>query len=119
MESKNILNDLNLKWGQRLSGFLVLLSCLLLPLVIIRLELLAISTAALLGVIILNRELYAFFLQKRGILFVLSCIPLHFLYYFYSALSYLYVQMEFRVRGRASLQNSPSGNKSADELKWG
>ena len=105
MESKHVLNDLNLKWGQRLSGFLVVLACFLLPLALIRYELIALSITSLLGVLILNRSLYLFFLRQRGFLFVLACIPLHFLYYFYSVISYLYVLMEFRLRKRVS----PSG----------
>jgi GT2 family glycosyltransferase len=102
MESKHVLNDLNLKWGQRLSGVLVMLACLLLPLALIRLELIALSMAAFLGVLILNRSLYLFFLRQRGFLFALACIPLHFLYYFYSVISYLYVQIEFKLRKRVS-----------------
>ncbi len=105
MENTHILNDLNLKWGQRLSGVLVMLACLLLPLAVIRHELIALSAPALLGVLILNRSLYLFFLRQRGLLFALACIPLHFLYYLYSVISYLYVLMEFKLRKRAS----PSG----------
>jgi len=105
MENTHILNDLNLKWGQRLSGVLVMLACLFLPLGAVRVEWLALSAAAFLGVLILNRSLYLFFLRQRGLLFALACIPLHFLYYLYSVLSYLYVLMEFKLRKRAS----PSG----------
>jgi len=101
MESTHILNDLNLKWGQRLSGVLVMLACLLLPLGAVRVEWFALSAAALLGVLILNRSLYLFFLRQRGFLFVLACIPLHFLYYLYSVISYLYVLMEFKLGKRA------------------
>jgi len=97
MQSTHILNDLNLKWGQRLSGVLVLLACLFLPLAVVRFEFIAVSAAALLIVVILNRELYSFFLRQRGFLFTLVCIPLHLLYYFYSILSYLYVWIGFKL----------------------
>jgi GT2 family glycosyltransferase len=98
MESTHILNDLNLKWSQRLSGVLVLLACLFLPLAAVRLESIAFSAIALLVVVFLNRGLYAFFLRKHGFLFTLACIPLHLLYYLYSILSYFYVWVGFKLR---------------------
>ena len=72
-----------------------------------RLELLALSAAALFGVIILNRDLYAFFFRQHGPFFAIACIPLHLLYYLYSGLSYLYVWIGFQVRGPAIGQDSP------------
>ncbi len=107
MEDTHILNDLNLKWGQRLSGVLVMLACVLLLLAVIRPELIILSVAALLVVLILNRALYAFFLRKRGILFALACIPLHLLYYLYSMLSYLYVWIGSKI-GKAALGQNNS-----------
>jgi GT2 family glycosyltransferase len=96
MESKHILNDLNLKWEQRLSGVLVMLACLVLPFGAIRTELFVLSAVAFFLVIILNRTLYTFFLRQRGFLFALACIPLHLLYYLYSMLGYLYVWIGFK-----------------------
>ena len=107
MESRYILNDLNLKWGQRLSGVLVMLACLLLPFGAIRAEFFVLSASALLIVVILNRALYAFFLRKRGLLFALVCIPLHLLYYLYSMLSYLYVWAGAKLGKVALQQNNP------------
>lgn len=98
LETKDTPNDLNLKGGQRLSAALVMLACLLLPLAALRVELLALSAVALLGVVILNRDLYAFFFRQRGLLFAGTCIPLHLLYYLYGGLSYLYVWIGFQLR---------------------
>jgi len=105
-ECTYILNDLNLKWGQRLSGVLVMLACLLGPLAVIRSELLALSAAALLGVLFLNRSLYLFFLRQRGLIFALTCIPLHFLYYLYSVLSYIYVEIKYMFRNKVLREHS-------------
>ncbi len=99
LESRNAPDDLNLQWGQRLSGALVLLACLLLLLGLFRVELLALSAAALLLVIVLNRRLYLFFFRRRGLLFAAACLPLHFLYYLYSGFSYLYVWIGAQLKG--------------------
>jgi hypothetical protein len=61
------------------------------PLSAFRIELLLFAAAAVLTVIILNRDLYAFFYQQRGLSFASACVPLHMLYYCYSGLSYLFV----------------------------
>jgi glycosyltransferase involved in cell wall biosynthesis len=98
LETKKAPDDLNLKLGQRASFVLVVLACVFLTLAVLRLELLTVSAAAFLGVVILNRKLYAFFFRQRGIFFTGACIPLHVLYYLYSGFSYLYVWLEFHVK---------------------
>lgn len=102
LASRHAPDDLNLKGGQRLSLVLVGLACLFLLLAAVRIELLALAALALFGVVIINRGLYTFFFRQRGVRFAAICIPLHFLYYLYSGLSYLYVWMDFRWRGAAA-----------------
>ena len=104
LESKNAPHDLNLKPGQRLSVVLAGLARLFLLLAPFRTELLQLSAAAVLGVVALNRDLYTFFLRRRGLLFATACIPLHLLYYLYSGLTFLYVSLDFRLRGAVALQ---------------
>jgi len=104
LESKNAPHDLNLKPGQRLSVVLAGLASLFLLLAPFRTELLQLSAAAVLGVVALNRDLYTFFLRRRGLLFATACIPLHLLYYLYSGLTFLYVSLDFRLRGAVALQ---------------
>jgi hypothetical protein len=41
-------------------------------------------------VIILNRELYSFFMRTRGVLFALAVLPLHTLYYLNNGFAVLY-----------------------------
>lgn len=92
LERGQAVTDLNLKFGQRASGALTLLATLLLPLSWWQPMLLWGVAVLLLSVIGYNVNLYAFFRRKRGILFAMACIPLHFLYLLYSTLSYLYVR---------------------------
>jgi len=98
LENREAPADLNLKLGQRLSGLLVLSACLLALLSMFWFELVALSAVALMSVIALNRDLYKFFWQQRGILFAAACVPLHLLYYLYSTISFLYVWIGFQLR---------------------
>ena len=84
--------DLNLKFGQRASGALILLATLMLPFSWLQPTLIWGVAIALLAVIGYNFSLYAFFRRTRGFAFAVACIPLHFLYLLYSTLSYLYVR---------------------------
>src|SRR3989442_950038 len=71
------------------------------PLGVLRLELLGLPAAALLAVAVLNRSLYTFFRRHGGNRFAALCIALHFLYYLYSGLTYLYAWLEHGTRGAA------------------
>jgi len=98
LQTKSLPEDLNLRISDRLSTAFV--GLLLICLFILVLDLLNIynplSTGLLLTVtvviiaflIVLNRDLYGFFLAKRGLRFTLLAIPLHFLYYFYCGASF-------------------------------
>ncbi|MGH8068031.1 MAG: glycosyltransferase family 2 protein [Candidatus Entotheonellia bacterium] len=107
LESGKAPDDLNLAGAQRLSGALVGLAVALLPLTVVRLEVLAISLGALLSVGVLNRHLYGFFSHQRGLLFASACIPLHLLYYLYSGSSYVYVWLDFHLKGAGRDQARP------------
>jgi glycosyltransferase involved in cell wall biosynthesis len=91
-------NDLNLKFGQRVSGLLVLLAAAAMLLTPFHLHLLAISVLALGAVVALNWPLYRFFLARRGVWFLARALPLHWLYYLYSSLTYLAVYAVVQVR---------------------
>ena len=92
---------LNLTTEQRVSAALVGLAAATAPLGVLRLEVLGLPVAALLAVAILNRSLYAFFRRQGGTRFAALCIALHFLYYLYSGLTYLYAWLEHGTRGAA------------------
>jgi glycosyltransferase involved in cell wall biosynthesis len=96
--------DLNLKPHHRVSAGLVGLLCLALAALPFagngRVS--AGMTAALLVValLVLNRDLYGFFLRKRGAAFLLRAIPLHWLYYFYSAAAFAVTKLLWAVGAR-------------------
>jgi glycosyltransferase involved in cell wall biosynthesis len=99
LESKEAPHDLNLKGGQRLSVVLAGLASLFLVFAPFRAGLLELSAGAFVAVLVLNRDLYAFFFHQRGFFFTTACIPLHVLYYLYSGLTFLYVWLDFQLRG--------------------
>jgi hypothetical protein len=82
---------------------LVALACLFLVAAVIQPLYVAVSMAALLGVVVINRKLYLFFFRQKGILFAAASILLHLLYYLYSGLSYLYAWAEFQFKRAASI----------------
>lgn len=98
LQTKSLPQDLNLRISDRISTALVgiLLICLLvLILNLINLInpmsyglLLSVVAIIIISLIILNRDLYGFFLKKRGLLFTAKVIPIHFLYYFYCGASF-------------------------------
>ena len=65
----------------------------------------ACAAIALLGTLLLNARLYAFFLRRNGAVFAAGCVPLHLLYLLYSGLSYVYVWFGFRLRPKLSQRN--------------
>jgi glycosyltransferase involved in cell wall biosynthesis len=91
-------DDLNLKRGQRVSVALIALAAAILPLAVWRVSLLVLPLAAVLTVVVLNRELFAFLSRQRGLGFAITCVPLHLLYFLYSGLSYLFVRVETQLR---------------------
>lgn len=98
LESKIAPDDLNLDRRQRLSGALVGLASICILLAAFQVKLLILAAVALCCVLPLNRKLYTFFLRRGGWCFVAACVLLHFLYYLYSGLSYLYVWLSFHLQ---------------------
>jgi hypothetical protein len=91
--------DLNLHAEQRASVALVGVAALALPLALVHPAWLALAAAALAGVTVLNRDLYGFFHRRGGAAFALGAFMLHLLYFLGSGLSFLYVWLDFRLRG--------------------
>jgi hypothetical protein len=74
------------------------LAAALLPLALWRPALLILSFAALLAVVVLNRDFLAFLWRQRGPGFAIASVPLHLLYFLCSGLSYLFVRVEVPIR---------------------
>jgi glycosyltransferase involved in cell wall biosynthesis len=107
LERRNAPDDLNLKFSQRASVVLVGLAVLGVMLALFHVAFLAVSAISLILVLILNRDLYQFFLRYGGLRFAAASVVLHVLYYFYSGLTYFYVWCQFhlsRLAQRAGLQ---------------
>lgn len=88
-ESKGMVNDLNLQVTDRISAGLLGLSLLLLPLAVFKPQLLLVVVVLLALIPILNHKLYRFFFQHKGLGFAILVFPLHLLYYFYSAATFV------------------------------
>lgn len=91
-------NDLNLRWGQRIaavfSAVLIFLSLLLLAEAISGVILMPFThaglgiAASLAAILLINHAFYRFLVFRKGWRFSFSAIPMHILYYFYSAISF-------------------------------
>ena len=84
----NMVNDLNLQTSSRISVVATygLVGCLLASPFIPAAIILGLILAALL--LYLNWDIYRLFYEKRGLIFALKVIPVHWLYYFYGGLSF-------------------------------
>jgi len=88
LRDRQFVNDLNLRFSSRLSvmltyGFLLaLIGGLWWP------GLFAVACILILSLLIINAPVYGFFLQKRGLWFMIRTLPWHGFYYFYSGLAF-------------------------------
>jgi glycosyltransferase involved in cell wall biosynthesis len=88
-ESKGMINDLNLQTRDRISAGLLGLSLLLLPIALLKPQLLLAIIVLPAIIPVLNHKLYRFFFQHKGLGFAILVFPLHLLYYFYSATTFV------------------------------
>lgn len=82
--------DLNLSYTNRLSVVLVFLLIGNLAGSFIALELLGLAIASAISLLIINRNIYQFFYQKRGLVFSLRVIPWHWFYFLYGGIAFAY-----------------------------
>ena len=107
LETKFMPNDLNLKLSQKISLLATFLMTLLIPLILlgsIKYQDTSVNiTSGLILVIlciiflIMNRDLYKFYLRNRGLMFTVKVIPFHVLYYLYSGISFIYCWVRYRI----------------------
>jgi GT2 family glycosyltransferase len=100
VENRQVGNDLNVRYDQRLSAVLVGVAAGCLALAPLRPPLAAVAAVALLAVIVLNRRFYAFVVRQGGLTFAGTCLLLHWLYYLYSGLAYAAVWSRVRLGRR-------------------
>ena len=120
LRDRHLPNDLNLRLSQRVSMALAY-GLLLYPMLLAILYLLSVPPSiwmvvpwlsVILCIGLLNRDLYAFFVRKRGLAFLLVAFPLHILYYIYSGLAFVW--------GAAlHLLGKQNRRRAADSGMWG
>lgn len=100
LRDRQFINDLNLKTSSRISVVTVylLIICLLAGTFHGWLIFPALFWASLL--VVLNRDVYQFFLKKRGVRFTIMTIPWHWLYFFYSGAAFAVGILKYRMRMR-------------------
>jgi glycosyltransferase involved in cell wall biosynthesis len=113
LTSKGLINDLNLKTGDRLSAVLVGLSCMLLPLTIWKPVLGLLLAVLLLSILFLNREIFRFFYRSRGLLFAIRAFPCQLMYFFYSGVAFVYSWFRYALPAMLGIGNA--GEVSAAE----
>lgn len=100
LERQGLVNDLNLKMSQRASAGVAGLFLALLPVTLV-FPSLAYGCLALLGIFLfLNRDLFVFFLRRRGLLFSAMAVPMHGLYFIYSGVTFVLMWLSYVCWGR-------------------
>jgi GT2 family glycosyltransferase len=102
LQSGNAADDLNLRASQRWSARLVAIALVLALLALVWPRFWGLSVAALGGWLTLNWRFYALLWRQGGLLLALGSVPLHFVYFTYSGLTYLYAWAEWRLRRAAT-----------------
>lgn len=104
LETKGMVNDLNLQTTDRISAGLVGLSVVILPFSILRPQLLLLVLILLAIIPVLNHKLYRFFFNRRGLIFAALVFPLHLLYYLYGGLTFVLCWCTLFFRRRRGLR---------------
>jgi len=100
LRHKQVANDLNLKSRHKLSA-VVVMALIICTAMAFRSTGFAFPIPVLLFIfLVMNRDLYGFFLNKRGITFTMKVIPLHALYYLYSVLGFVMGHGKYYLDGK-------------------
>ena len=109
-----LLLDLNLQTSNRVSVALTALLVLALALLSLAPNTWPVPLALAASMLALNWRLYAFFAQRRGLLFALAAIPWHWLYYLYNSLSFTLGTLQFWLRGARPVAADGALPRAAD-----
>lgn len=97
LQSRQVPRDLNLTYSARFSAVIVNLMLIASALLALRVAgiaripptpLLTWIALSIIALVVLNRNVYAFFLRKRGFWFAVGVLPWHWLYYLYSGATF-------------------------------
>jgi hypothetical protein len=98
LQRRAIADELNLKKSQRASAALLAAAVLSCPLALADLRLLLFPLAMLAAIAWINRPLYRFFRERRGLSFALRAYVMQLLYYAYSGAAFLATAAAFALR---------------------
>lgn len=118
-EKGEIPNQLNLQISHRISAMVAILFFALLAASILLTDWLPIPGAGLMLLIhlALNRDLYTFFLRKKGFFFTAGAVLWHLSYYVYSAIIFVYCWVRFRFLGSTGIGSKPDHIKIVSHEK--
>lgn len=102
LESKGMINDLNLQNSQRICGGLACLIFFLLPFSWVHPLVLLVLFVFSLTIFVVNRKLFLFFLNRRGLGFLFLAFPMHLVYYLYSVITFIFCGIQFALQGKQS-----------------
>lgn len=91
-------NDLNLRWENRVSAIAAWMLLLLLVFSAANVHLLGAVAGPILLLLGCNRHLYRLFHRRRGFIFLLGAIGLHWLHYLYTCATFVVVALEAYLR---------------------
>lgn len=107
LETKFMPTNLNLQVSNKISAISVVLMILMIPFFFLgHTKYYGISVAStacisslilFINLLVLNRKLYGDYANKRGLMFMVRVIPLHFLYFFYSIMSYAFCWITYKT----------------------
>ena len=100
LESKGMINDLNLQNSQRICGGLACLIFFLLPFSWVHPVVLFVLLVCSLTILTINRRLFLFFLNRKGFGFLLLAFPMHLVYYLYSVSSFVFCGVQSTLQGK-------------------
>jgi GT2 family glycosyltransferase len=100
LKERKFLNDLNLKISYRISVASIYLLILSLLGSFYKPWFLLIVFSLFMLLLFLNRDLYLFFIKKRGFFFMLKTIPWHWFYFFYSGLGFMIGSADYYLKRR-------------------
>ena len=96
-------NDMNISLKSRISVVLCGLILFCLPLSVVNILFLPALFLFFFFFLVVNKDIFLFFLKKRGAGFFLQAIPLHFLYSFLSCLAFSLVFIQHQLKKAAGL----------------
>jgi glycosyltransferase involved in cell wall biosynthesis len=97
MESKNLISDLNIGWGERLRAALAILFLIMLLLALGGIVSWWLSAFAVLTTVAVNTDLFKLFYRRNGAWFAIRGVLFHQLYYLYSTAAYVWTWLRFKV----------------------